>query len=386
MNTHPCECCGEFTATKRCSGCKKAWYCSEECQNTNWVLHTYKCNPSRPLNSADHLAFAVWQDMLPSNPHTLKDFGLDKARSIPPDGESMLFNVYVGLIKYCNIKPIQLHKWRLKGRLLQEIKAIFEAIPMDRRGMYYPWLLEHQYVLEDTETKQKEAQRTLEEKERRAWTALGKPSAAPSSAIREWQQKLPMDSRKCFIFYGELLSSTYPSPASSQYLQFGFCVCSSRIEEKELSRAYTELLKECTFDEFCNAFSSRTLLKLFKSKGVPIPGGLAHPLADVLGGGSIKSVWQLKQWIASGKGTPILAINIDYGFVNCETPEEGGKLITLYKAFFESPQSDPLKLHDACMKGRLLDFIAEDMKMKLPASRALFKRLLKNHHPRSETS
>ena len=383
MDQHDCEACREPGASQRCTGCRKVWYCNKECQTSDWVSHIFKCNPRRPINTADHLALAVRQDLLPTDLQTLKEWGFDKAQLFPPDGPFKLFGLYVGLIQYCDVKPMQLHKWRLQGRLIPEIKAVYEAIPAHARGGYYPWFLEHQSVLEEPETEPEESKALIEDLERRAWTALGKPPTAPRSAILEYLGELPMDHRVCFFFYGGLLLSTYPSPPTDQYIQFGFCVCPTQYEEMNLTRAYIALLKACTFDDFCDAYSSGTLLDLFANNGVAIPSEQAYLLADVFAGSrpdeSMKSVWNLKQWVASGcEGSPHISVAVDYGFFNCSDQEDRRQLITLYKTFFESPHSDPIKLHEACAAGRLLHFFTEEVKMTLPGSRQLFQRLLKN--------
>src|ERR1019366_6066387 len=37
------KCMGcDLRGTKRCTRCKKAWYCSIECQRTDWTLHHSK--------------------------------------------------------------------------------------------------------------------------------------------------------------------------------------------------------------------------------------------------------------------------------------------------------------------------------------------------------
>ncbi|KAI0084391.1 hypothetical protein BDY19DRAFT_536667 [Irpex rosettiformis] len=385
MHEHECESCGELTATRRCAGCQKVWYCNKECQTASWIRHIFKCNPRRPINTADHLALAVYQDLLPADTQTRKDWGIDKAGLFPPNGPFMIFGLFAGLIKYLDVKPQQLQKWRLQGRLIPEIKAIYEAIPVQARGGYYPWFLEHQSVLEDPEMKTQEAESMLEQMQRGAWVALGKSPTASSIAIREYVQGLSEDHQTCFLFYSMLHSSSHPGPETTLYLKFGFCVCPTQYEEMGLSRAYKELIDTCTFEDFCNAYSANALMKLFDTSGVSIASFQAQLLADVFAGGSdgvSKSVWDLKQWIASGgEGTLVRPATFDYGFMNCSNDEEGKKLFALYKTFFESRQSDPLKLHVACIEGRLLKFFTDDMKMTLPGSRKLFKRLLKNMYP-----
>jgi len=40
---HKCELCGH-DAERKCSKCRKAWYCTRECQVKHWKIHKEKCN------------------------------------------------------------------------------------------------------------------------------------------------------------------------------------------------------------------------------------------------------------------------------------------------------------------------------------------------------
>eukprot|EP01084_Bolivina_argentea_P166278 288716_1 len=40
---HKCGQCNKIGATKRCSRCKKLYYCDQECQRANWKLHKLNC-------------------------------------------------------------------------------------------------------------------------------------------------------------------------------------------------------------------------------------------------------------------------------------------------------------------------------------------------------
>ena len=52
-----CSHCGKQRSTlKRCSVCKKAWYCGAQCQNAGWKKHEKTCEPPLPLDD-------VWEKM-----------------------------------------------------------------------------------------------------------------------------------------------------------------------------------------------------------------------------------------------------------------------------------------------------------------------------------
>lgn len=47
--------CESKTATKRCSGCNNAWYCSEACQKAHWSIHKTFCKNGRASKGIDPL-------------------------------------------------------------------------------------------------------------------------------------------------------------------------------------------------------------------------------------------------------------------------------------------------------------------------------------------
>ncbi len=202
---HMCDGCGESAATARCAGCRKVWYCSKQCQNDLWTWHIFECGPRRSIPTAYYLAKAVYDDLLPTGPQTNKEWGLDKAASIDPSGPFKMFGLYVGLIKICDVKPQQLHKWRVQGTLIQEIKAIYEASPLHARGGYYPWFLEHQEVLENPMVSASEWKSMADAMKRRAWVALGNSATASSTAIDEFVQSLSKEQIDCFVLYAMLV-------------------------------------------------------------------------------------------------------------------------------------------------------------------------------------
>lgn len=54
--TGPCAACGVVTS-KKCSGCKRVRYCSQECQTKHWQIdHKFKCKQMKSLDLADKLS------------------------------------------------------------------------------------------------------------------------------------------------------------------------------------------------------------------------------------------------------------------------------------------------------------------------------------------
>ncbi|KAI0920990.1 hypothetical protein AcW1_004887 [Taiwanofungus camphoratus] len=101
---HKCVKCGD-PATKRCSACtvSTAWYCDTKCQKSDWVAHIFDCNPKREITTADHLALAVDQNLLPEDVQTCMDYGFTRAFTV--ENRTQLLGLYIGLIKYLGVSP-----------------------------------------------------------------------------------------------------------------------------------------------------------------------------------------------------------------------------------------------------------------------------------------
>ena len=45
MSSIPCKVCQKFdSASKKCAKCKSEFYCSKDCQKTDWPFHKQFCN------------------------------------------------------------------------------------------------------------------------------------------------------------------------------------------------------------------------------------------------------------------------------------------------------------------------------------------------------
>ncbi|KAF8440853.1 hypothetical protein L210DRAFT_3400158 [Boletus edulis BED1] len=366
---------------KRCSGCQKVYYCSTSCQKRDWVCHIFDCKPRRPINTADYLALAVYQNLLPEHPQTCEDYGFNRA----PTGEekSRLLGLYIGLIKYGGISPKTIHDWRVRGVLVDEIKASFFELPEYSRGAYFPWFLENEHIV--ALAGQPLPEKVLHDRNDAmvvyAWTFTGGSERDSVETIRAAIERMSAEEQKCHALYALLLSKWHPSPYLTLWIDFGFASCTSQEEEMALGSAYRRLINLCTFKEFCDAYRGDRLLDLFRSKGVQVDDSRGH-LQDLLHPGWRKSVWDLKQSIAQEDSSKVesdmaLSVTVDYGFMNCRNDSERRQLKRVYKAFFDN-DGDPVALHEAAIKGNLHGHLSKVVKgLKDPK----FKRLMKNPYP-----
>ena len=379
--------CGEEREAKwKCSGCNsKVVYCSKACQIADWPLHIFDCYAYRGkrVPSAYHLALSCYLDELPTDDQTLEDYGFHRAAL--PSNQMMLFGLYQGLFKYFEINPKTVITWKREGILIQEIKKVFERNPPQYRGQYYLWFLEHEYLLDPSEDSTKVKDDIYLEAVMRAWRHIGGRPLHNSTAwndIRLERATWPEHKQDCFDLCIMLLSKGHPSPSLRSWVSFGFCTARNQSYEKQLADAYSMLIVKCSFEEFFQAYDSCSLIQLFRSKNISLEPFGSH-LADLLANSPRmnKSVWDLKQFVLAETpvSNPIPSVTADYGFFNCRNKEEVSQLKEAYKKFFDS-NGDPLKLHEACLQGRIYDHVTKTLKLKKDDQGPLF-RLMKNMYP-----
>ncbi|KAF9002429.1 hypothetical protein BDQ17DRAFT_1356845 [Cyathus striatus] len=366
MPDHKCKYCEE-PATKRCSGCSKVWYCGSRCQKLHWDSHIFDCNPRCPINTAHHLAHAARHHIRPEDQQTLDDFGFSKA--FTSHNMSMLMGLYIGLICVIEIPSKSLHKWRIEGRLIPEIKAAYSKIPVNNRGEYYAWFLKNQWILDNSIPAPGDPMLDMF---RRGWEYAGGEGAVNSAE----EGKSAIDTGHLNDAHAS--SFLHPNPIQPEWINFGFCTCKQLEEEVRLGGCYRMLLHNCTFNEFCDAFINATLFQQLKFFGVS--KDLPPHLEDFLRSRLMRySVWDLKQFVVAdgSQVEPAMSITVDYGLINCKNDDDKNELKAVYNAYFSASNGDPVTLHQACIQGKLFDHVGSVVK-KLPKK---FKKLMRNMYP-----
>jgi len=380
MPSHICDMCDE-PAIKRCAGCEKVWYCSPKCQKDGWILHIFDCDSRAEITTAHHLVRACYKDRIPNDLRTREDYGFTR---VIPEHQSKLLGFYIGLIVHQQVPAKKIDKWRVRGALIEQIKAQYEKVPEGSRGLYYPWFLKNQYVL-DISLAIPSTVHIVENMIVRANQYAGLPALCPEGVRQRIFATWPKSKVSSYNLCAMVLFDAYPDFSINNWTYFGFCTCSNEHAESSLCRLYHELLNSSSFEEFWTAFDTSSLLDLFERKGMSDRLLLVHPnLQDVLSGSprEFKSVWFLMQFITANDGSVPLkdSVAVDYGFKNCRTQEETDKLWDLYRRVLLEVKADPLQLYAVAIAGKILEFVSGSIKMR-KSQRKELERLLKNPYP-----
>jgi hypothetical protein len=280
-----------------------------------------------------------------------------------------------------SISPQKLHKWRLRGILVDEIKAVYEEIPVAARGGYYAWFLENTWILDASLRPPITATSHVDMIRAQAWQFIHGPGNVTSASIRLQVATWPAGRAECFQLYTIILDNGRPPPGMPIWVNFGFCACNSEFAEGPLWKLYRDLMDNCTFDEFCSAYETCALVFLLDGKGGGDWRQQFPDLEDVLQRSprGHKSVWWLKDYVLAEDAALHRSVSVDYGFMNCKTDDEVEQLKQVYRKILgEYGAAKPLLLHEAAITGQLYAYIGGLMKLE---GKKKFKRLLKNIYP-----
>ena len=380
---------------KRCAGCKKVGYCSTSCQKEHWPIHIFDCKPNKPISTVYHLRRDLLNDVIPVDAQTRIDYGFDKAsKTLGGNSENKLVSLYQGLFML-GVTEKELRRWQSERSMVENVKKTYETLPPENRGAYYPWFLQHQELLDGTPVDPSHAMQATMESTlamwRKGWRYMGGSPHATEDEMKLALSALSPRRTDCFLFVSTALSSCRPNPFTSSWLTFGFVSTNNGGAELGLGGLYQSLIEQCTFDEFCSAYEISSIPALFERKGL---GKRGHLFCDVMASSprAFKVVWHLKHYVdqlasstPDSPPTPTPEVLRDYGYGNCKNTSEWKLLDDLYtKLFADKTRADPLKLHEACQKGELLDFAKQFV--KLAPWTAKYTRLLKNSYSASGAS
>jgi hypothetical protein len=368
-------------------------YCSESCEKRSG-LHLFTCT-KRPLTSADYLYRNIGQDTIPEEEDVLEDFGFNNLTSFAD--RSKLMGLYKGLYLSDEISVEDVHKWQVEGTLVANIKNYFYQIPETCRGGYFPWFLKHTHILDGPLTKEEGEAKLIGTFYDQARSYLNK-----EDRHKKLNELKPDAKLQCYQFLAATLHMLHPHPIENNWYNFGFCTCCNERQEGQLGGLFQRLLlgnklfedvpktrvlglerdrpQTASFTEFWNAYESGSLIQLMDSKGLQemrrefpfLEGFLSVPPS-----GPHPSVWSLKQFIAindPAEFPAIAALEVDYGFINCQTFEETCILMEIYKRLLL--KADALELHEACLAGELFEFAQKFDRMDEG-----HRRLMKNFYP-----
>ena len=206
-------------ATRRCSACKRAWYCSTTCQKKDWKFHIFDCENKGNIRSAHYLVRACYTGVMPLNSSVLADYGFERLNA--SHSHCLLLGLYSDLLFHDEkITARVLDTWVKQGTLLQSIKAEFEKRPADERGKHYDWLIHNEWMLDGSPIPAEYAEGSLtKDVQRTLWAFLGPTRKA---RFKKWSE----DRKTCAALYGIILSNYQPSPGcrpQDMYINFGFC-------------------------------------------------------------------------------------------------------------------------------------------------------------------
>ena len=193
----------------------------------------------------------------------------------------------------------------------------------------------------------------------------------------------PAAKQAAALLIGCVLNDTPVPPGSDTYHVFGFATCRTGAEEHGLCDFYRQLLDTSldptiVFGGMVKAVELSTLTGLLHNRGVQNLKK-SHPSLNrflTLTPEDRPSVFRLVQFIRdSDNDEPLPCLKRDYGFKFCTQREHVARLKALYTKVLE--ESDPLKLHNACIHGRLLHFVIKILAWVDHPMR----RLLQNDYP-----
>ena len=373
-NSGASECLTCFKLTIRtCSKCGRDRYCSARCEEKRSGRHAFTYNIGRPITTADLLVQDIREDRLPSNPQVEEDFGFHRLYKFPD--KMKLLGLYKGLYDYHDVSEETLHEWQVSKTVIENIIVTFSKIPEACRGDYYPWFLEHQYVLDGTMNYKK----ALEDLAK-VYDAEARVYLSPSDKDKRLEDLQPWTKRSAFLLLKMAIQGSNPAPSESgPYYDFGFCTCTNEYTECLLGGLYQELFigdklqtfwtrrlpnyvrprrELCTFEEFWRAYDAGKLIELMDKKRFKSDRERFKHLDTFLSyppNGWHPSVWGLQTYLnESDKVDPPRPVYVDYGFVSCDDYFETMELKALYRTLLRS--ADHLELHEACIQGKLWSF------------------------------
>ncbi|KAM0079694.1 hypothetical protein ACKRZS_008166 [Fusarium odoratissimum] len=337
-----------------CPKCDSALYCDADCRKAHWPTHKFCCKLGQPIDSADYLVLACQTNRFPEDEDTATAYGFRYFASAKD--RERLFKLYCRLVNQDGVVDEELREALHKDRLKEFILFRSSQLPWANTQHDIDWLRKQQgfranAVCPDFGKKIIDSVRNF---------------LSPEDRDVCFSDLSPLEKRQAYVFYGQILNGYVPDADEDNWISLGFCTAPGDQGAFRLADLYTLLVQKCQFEEFWKAMADSTMIELLRKYG------MGHEIAQLrnfehhvgIVATRYHSVWELKRFTKVADPHPMRAVDVDYGFVKCSTARERSLLRQIYTDYF-SRGEDEMKLHEACVNGRLAEFL-ESVLGKLP--------------------
>jgi hypothetical protein len=344
-----CSHCSEQLATFiRCSKCNCAYYCNTDCEKAHLSRHKFSCCLGRPIDEADYLVLACQTEKHLTNEaineEVAEAYGF--RHFISTKNRQILFQLYCKLINDGGVGDEELREALQKDKLKEFILFRCSQLPRAVIRDEMIWLARQDGFAANSVS---DFAKVMDS---------GKAFLGLEDRHIPFRQLAPEEKRNAYLFYCQILNGYMPDVDEDNWISLGFCTARDQDDAQRLGRLYRLLVKLCKFDEFWKAMAESTMVELFETYGLGYEVISLRNIRSFMGsvGKRHQSVWELKRFTRLSDPEPMRAVIGDYGFRNCWGPQERIALRRMYTDFFSSGE-DEMKLHQACVKGRLAQFL-----------------------------
>lgn len=358
----------------RCSACRTD-YCSKPCQKKDWTRHMFTCRVNDRPRSADVLKFLCKQWAVASREdgsrkrlllHVYSDddfcWGFGFTGCLDESDVDMLFYLYRRLLRRDSCKDVS-------------VLAAREYL-----GFWIGALIEKGRFLHSDKERDKSCREWFQKRRQAGFdipSRGGPPYAYQAQAVDDAERllsvqrgagffsTLPGAERAVLKLYLKLLRkfNNMPDSLTFEWLNFGFCYCSTEAQSEALAAAYIELAKKTPIDRIAKAWVDRSLGRLMQRKGIDVPSylaGLQWPSIEELG--IYRLMAEVSHSLCGYSSCPCFRKACkfhskyetllckeeegDYGFHGA-SPWERWQLLNFYAHVFKHPRFDARKMQAA---------------------------------------
>ena len=264
----------------RCSACRTS-YCSKSCQAKDWKRHVFVCWVKDRPNDVDRLKIMTsrWilapQDgntrsallvALFSDDDLCKTFGFDNC--VDKNEVANLICIYGNLVQ--SLGPVVLQHCVDRRMLGEFIENFISACQIDRSDCdaeysCFPWFLGRRLTGFDIPYHEGPyAYQVCAMIDARLYFSLDED--APLAGLSDSEKRV------LFLYFILLRDfNNIPDANSAEWIEFGFCYCTSSEQREALAAAYLELAENGTpLGQIANSWGSSSLRNLMKGQGIDI--------------------------------------------------------------------------------------------------------------------